>query len=402
MMSNTKYKNIEGDYPGISGGDLLPFVPTTTAGETNKQYSILQWPPDLGDTRYPHYVTFYINVNSKSSIATDNNTSTITDLSKKSTATYGYGGTSGNTSTTKQTTTTSEIPADDGTFEGKISQIGEIIKQAAGEFAGKFSSSYKRLHTAIILPMPQTVQQNFSAAYNEVDIGVMGSMIRDIWAGEGVLDASKKAMASAVQSAPRAVLDVAGGSIGSLIGAAISKTGAKGAGGAAGAAVGAAAAAASSRSVGEMFSKMSGLARNPKSEQIFDRIQTRTFDFTWIFAPRSKSEYESVKEIIKTFKIHMHPELNDKSTGAAGDNFLIMPSEFDIEYRISAHENEEIGRVGTCVLTDVSVNYTPQNAYTPIVDEDGNPTGMLPLIHLSIRFKEVEPLVRNKIEKNGF
>ena len=75
------------------------------------------------------------------------------------------------------------------------------------------------------------------------------------------------------------------------------------------------------------LSAASGLASNPKKEQIFKGVDRRSFIFKYLFSPRNAAESSNVRNIIKTFKYHMHPEFKDEN------NFLyIYPSEFDITY----------------------------------------------------------------------
>lgn len=136
-----------------------------------------------------------------------------------------------------------------------------------------------------------------------------------------------------------------------------------------------------------LLSKLGQIAPNPRKEQIFKRVDFRTFQFDYEFFPRSETEAQNVLDIIKQFKYHMHPEFKDDNA------FLyIYPSEFDIYYYNGVDENLTIHRHTSCVLEDLSVNYSPQGQFTTF--RNGMPTQ----INISMQFKELALLTKEKIE----
>lgn len=143
--------------------------------------------------------------------------------------------------------------------------------------------------------------------------------------------------------------------------------------------------------VGQGISKTSGIAANPKKEQLFKQVDFRTFTFTYQFFPKSKEEAENVQEIIKLFKLHMHPEFKQDSY-----NFMyIYPSEFDIYYYHNGAENLNLHRHTSCVLTDMSVVYSPTGVTTML------PGGMPSQINITLTFKELAILTKENI-MDGF
>jgi hypothetical protein len=134
------------------------------------------------------------------------------------------------------------------------------------------------------------------------------------------------------------------------------------------------------------LSAATGLAANPKKEQIFKGVDFRTFAFDYQFFPRSSTEAANVLNIIKTFKYHMHPEFKDNN------NFVyIYPSEFDIFYYQNGQENQNLHRHTSCVLTEMNVNYTPNGAFTTF--DNGMPTQ----INVTMNFRELALLTKDKI-----
>lgn len=134
-----------------------------------------------------------------------------------------------------------------------------------------------------------------------------------------------------------------------------------------------------------------GLALNPQQQLLFDGIDFRTFQMSFTFTPFSKDEATTVKNIVKMFKTHAAPRI---VTGAAG-MFFIPPSTFNLEFFFNGEENKNIGKVAECVIETIDVNYAP-NGWSS--HTDGSPVQTT----MSISFKEIELIDREKIEKDGY
>ena len=143
----------------------------------------------------------------------------------------------------------------------------------------------------------------------------------------------------------------------------------------------------------ELINKSFGAASNPFMEVLFDQMSLRQFTYNFVFAPKSQEETDEVQRIIKLFRFHMAPELQ----GGEG-RFLTLPSTFDIHYLYQsgseAKENDYYNKIATCVLENVSVDYTPGGVKS---FADGAPTQ----ITMALTFKETELLTKEKIDK-GF
>ena len=138
--------------------------------------------------------------------------------------------------------------------------------------------------------------------------------------------------------------------------------------------------------LGDYTSAQTGLAANPKKEQIFKGVKYRDFTMNYKFFARSADEAKNITQIINAFKLHMHPEFKDSY------NFLyIYPSEFDIYYYNNNVENLNLHRHTSVVLTDLDVAYTPQNVFTAF--SDGMPTQ----INVSMSFRELALLTKDNI-----
>lgn len=141
--------------------------------------------------------------------------------------------------------------------------------------------------------------------------------------------------------------------------------------------------------IGSSLELASSKVANPYKEQLFNSIGFRQFAFAYKFTPRNPSEYDNIKNIIRLFKYHMHPE-NDP-TGL----FLEYPSEFDITYLYKGEENKELNKISTCALTDMKVTYGNQDAFTTI--KDTKRPGAPAEINMELAFTELEALTNDRI-----
>jgi hypothetical protein len=140
---------------------------------------------------------------------------------------------------------------------------------------------------------------------------------------------------------------------------------------------------------GGALSAASGLASNPKKEQVFKNVNFREFTFDYTFSPRTPEEAANVRKIIHNFKLHMHPEYKDLN------NFVfIYPSEFDVFYYQGGTENLNLHRHPSCVLKNMSINYTPNGAFNTF---DG---GMPTQINVQLQFLELAILTKTQILDN--
>jgi hypothetical protein len=128
---------------------------------------------------------------------------------------------------------------------------------------------------------------------------------------------------------------------------------------------------------------------NPFRETLFESIDYRSFTFRYRFFPKNSSESKKIKDIIKVFKTHMHPELTAQRL------FYIYPSEFDIQYFYKDKENDYLHNFTRCALTDMTVDYGGEQFST---FQDGAPVE----VGLSLTFTELENLTSEAIDKYGY
>jgi hypothetical protein len=130
-----------------------------------------------------------------------------------------------------------------------------------------------------------------------------------------------------------------------------------------------------------------GLAFNPHQQILFNGIDFRTYQMAFTFTPYSKQEAETVEKIIKLFKFHAAPRL---ATGIG--MFFVPPSTFTPQFFFNGRENKKINKITESVIESIDVNYAP-NGFTTMSD------GAATQIQLTINFREIELITREKIEQ---
>ena len=226
----------------------------------------------------------------------------------------------------------------------------------------------KRLDTIISLYMPHSVTSEYGASYSEIEAGgLLGSIMKDVADGKSLSEVAGNASSGFARKLASEA-----------------------------ATVGLSAVTDNARA---LVGKVTRNIENPRKEIVFEGMSIRRFQFSFDFMPRNHTESETVKAIIKLFKLHMHPEVNN-STSSNG-MYLTYPNDFDIEFtyrpdpKLSSAEtveNQYVNRINTCVLEGLSVEYAAGGQWQTFV------TGAPTHIRLNLAFKELEPLTREHIQ----
>ena len=133
----------------------------------------------------------------------------------------------------------------------------------------------------------------------------------------------------------------------------------------------------------QILARTQGEILNPNMELLFNGPTLRSFRFSFKMTPRSQTEADEIKNIIKCFKKNMAPKVE----GASVENtFLRTPNVFELRYRQGAGEHKFLNKFKQCFLENVSVNYTADGTYATY--PDGTPVSMV----MDLSFKEIEPV----------
>lgn len=351
----------ENGYNQITAGDQYDF----------KSY---QYPITLGEKADPHYMVFYINVDSQSKYIGRNQVlSNAPSLEQNRISTGISDSVLANVGKSVADAIKERLPDSlssmaEGAFGSAVDTINStaIGKSALESVSGQFNKTTKRINRAIILPIPANLGVDYGINWESESLGVAA----------GLLDNSSKLQMQDQFSEAGKLVGTILGRAGVRAGAAIVNN------------------PIMQRIAGEkvldakaVTEKLTRSAMNPRKEQLFKNVGFRKFNFQWTLVPKNQKEAETILNIIKEFKFHMHPELTP------GGFFYVYPSEFDMKFYFAGVENTALSKISTCVLTDLKVNYTPNSEFVTYKD------GMPDSIQLTLAFTELELLTKERIEK---
>lgn len=136
---------------------------------------------------------------------------------------------------------------------------------------------------------------------------------------------------------------------------------------------------------GQLLSRATGSIVNPNVELLFQGVNIRSpYMLTFDLVPRTESEGQEIKNIIKSFKQSMAPK---KGAGlTSGAFFVKAPDVFQVEYRTGSGPHKFLNKFKTSALTNMSVNYTGAGPYSTY--SDTTPVHMI----LSLQFQELTPV----------
>ncbi len=151
---------------------------------------------------------------------------------------------------------------------------------------------------------------------------------------------------------------------------------------------------------------MAGLAPNENAIQFFKKMEFRSFTLNFEFAARNKNESQDIQDIIKWFKVGMHP-VSQQVDGSGSGVLLGFPDVFVLEPRFvpgtpkgdmteaELHVHHPMmPATKLCALKSMNVNTTPGQAFNTVFD------GTIPIITVRMVFNELTALTRSDFMTN--
>jgi len=239
-----------------------------------------------------------------------------------------------------------------------------------------------KAYPQILLYMPQDVQDAFSAKWEGKKFGAMTTGLIAAAGQEGSIDKLKKAGNTLDQAIDKTMVESAASIV---TGLAKKITG-------------------DQISAGDLFGGISGVTRNPNVEVLFQSMELRTFDLTFKMSPFDDQDSLRIEAIIKIFKQAMLPQYklgkDVKVFGQENDGlqagFIQVPKVCAVNFMRGNERNRFLPRYKMCAITDVNVNYTPDNVYATI---DRN---MPVATELKVSFMETKLVFSEDVQERGF
>jgi len=366
------------------------------------------FPSDLYNSNdYPGFSTFFISVASESTLAKEP-TAVLAEgksyLNSKTTARSGIStldntrrvalGVANTASAIKANKESlgSTVSSAFGniTFSDKVTKVGAVATTAVTTASvvdkgletlktevsttGTVLNGYKQLKACIVLPTPR-IETRYGLSWSEEGEGQIQDLMNLVSIGSGAnLNLKKGDTASEMLTKfATATKDVATSAMDNIGGGMFNKS-----------------------SQGRILGRLLNKASNPRKEQLFRDVNFRDFSFSYTFAPRNRTEALNIEAIIKMFKYHAHPELDQ------GGSTFTYPAQFDIVHYFKGKDgvakvNPHMPRHTTSVLTNVSVDYSGGGSANIMYLDGGFPA----IITMNLSFMELAILTKEDI-KNGY
>ena len=326
--------------------------PTSHMKSNPLGFSQIQFPRDLGNSEQGHYMIFY-TISSKHSTAAD--LKFAEDLGLRATGSF-------------EGTNDGDISFNYNIPALRSSRNGEEVKIGKGTTNSVNSKrpTHNLVTSAVALYMPPSIKASYSVVNGPQQLGL---------AGLGAKTFAETSSASSEQEQISTFLKGAGG-----FGLEAAKR------------LGVGFAESFGFDIGGAITKITGFAENPFSEVVFEKVNHRDFSYTFNLQARNKDEVEDIDKIVKLFKFHMHPELENDISGG---RYFKVPSEFEIHYAYQGQVNNYLNKLSRCVLTDVTVDYGEGqfSTFRQFDDQGAAPVN----VSMTLAFTETEIMTKNLI-----
>ena len=261
-------------------------------------------------------------------------------------------------------------------------QFDPISNISDGTFLSNTQSKTKaNVKERVLLPIPANVNYQDNPKYNEGS-GIAGKILPSL-AKQIANDADASSIASTLQTA------AAAGSQG-LVTSILDKLPGLGGGAA------------------QFTQNGFGKILNPYVEQVFGGIGMRTFNFNWKLVPRNDAETRAIKNILQVLRGRSLPDYAAKlglssnsgslDSGNISDRWLTVPHVFRLHWKNgdNGQRIDSLPKIKPCVMTDVQINYTPDNIWATY--EGANPVAY----DMTLGFTETEIITSQEVLALGY
>jgi hypothetical protein len=136
--------------------------------------------------------------------------------------------------------------------------------------------------------------------------------------------------------------------------------------------------------------RLTGQVINPNLELLFNGPNLRTFNFNFRLTPRTESESQEIRKIIRCFKRNMAVQRTTSNI------FLRSPRIFKLVYIYKdGGQHPYLNKFKPCAMSNFQVNYTPDGSYATF-----DKTGSLTAYDLTMSFSEIMPIYSNDFDIN--
>jgi len=150
--------------------------------------------------------------------------------------------------------------------------------------------------------------------------------------------------------------------------------------------------------INQVMGGITGTIINPNVEMMYQAPDLRTFTLNFKMVPRNAKEAVEIRKICTTFRRAMLPSFGGAAWLNQAKNvggLLTIPKIVQPTFMSGSSPNEYIPQYKPCVISGVTINYTPDGAWAAY--KGGSPVAT----NLSIDFKETKLIFEQEVNMEG-
>jgi len=253
------------------------------------------------------------------------------------------------TDVSNNTTSNQQFNNNNNISQTILNQIGTVNND------GRFTGIRKETKGMIALSMPEDITFTYGVAWNVDELGLAGNVVNAMNNGMSIEDFTYAGSEMLSKMGYKMAQNVTGANF-------------EGA-----------------------YEVSNGKIMNPHMQVLFQGVSNRSFPMSIIFTPRDENEAASVREIIRRFKYHSHPDVS----GVSGYSQMTYPGSFEIFFMDGNKLNKNLPHFKQLVLTSISESHSAGGEYARLQN------GESAVIQLDLTFTEIDVLTKNDFDYNA-
>lgn len=239
---------------------------------------------------------------------------------------------------------------------------------------------------SVVLPVPANIIENYSASYQNIDLGVIGNAIAEA-TGEVVNGQGNilNRITGALSGLGTNLTGVSQGESRPIRQGMLNLAGAAAYQGAINLTTAATSALGFNTPVRQAVAAGTGMIFNPHQTAIFSGVNVRVMQYNWTLAPKKEKESQAIERIVSILRKAMLPKRSTNNL------FLEFPDE--VEYKILGPSQEYSMPTTPCVITNLTLNRTGSGE--PVFFAK---TGAPVVYTLQLGLMEIRALLRDDFE----
>ena len=136
-----------------------------------------------------------------------------------------------------------------------------------------------------------------------------------------------------------------------------------------------------------------GAVFTPKMELMFEGINRRQFNYTFMMMPSSQQEADEIDKIINTFKIESSSNFKEDELGMQ----MEIPNRWRIEYFNGSRGNGYLTKIHDCYLETINVTYGGDKQIFHETTSKGAPPSR---VVMTLNFREIEVVTKQMLQED--